>query len=104
MMSEQRFTYDNPIGFGKGEIIDNQNNIHYEATISVLLQLLNDFDDVFDEQQATIEQQERKIRKCEAEVGRQLKQIIELQDELNDCRARPTLATDEMGFVKVEYR
>ena len=57
-----------------------------------------------DEQQATIEEQERKIRKCEAEVGRQLKQIIDLQDELNECRARPTLATDERGVVKVEYR
>ena len=53
-MSEKRFTYDNPIGFGKGEIIDNQTTIHYEATISVLLQLLNGFDDVLNEQQSTI--------------------------------------------------
>ena len=56
------------------------------------------------EQQATINKQERKIKKCEAEVGRQLRQIIELQDELNECRARPTLVTDERGVVKVEYR
>ena len=34
----------------------------------------------------------------------ELKQIIDLQDELNECRARPTLATDERGVVKVEYR
>ena len=27
-----------------------------------------------------------------------------LQDELNECRARPTLATDERGVVKVEYK
>ena len=56
------------------------------------------------EQQAIIEKQERKIKKCEAEVGRQLRQIRELQDELRECRARPTLATDERGVVKVEYR
>ena len=64
----------------------------------------NEVVDLLNEQQSTIEQQERKIRKCEAEVGRQLKQIIDLQDELNECRARPTLATDERGVVKVEYK
>ena len=46
-MSEQRFTYDNPIGFGKGEIVDNVTGETFEATISVMLGLLN-------EQQATI--------------------------------------------------
>ena len=65
---------------------------------------LKDCCKIMNEQEATIQQQERKIRKCEAEVGRQLKQIIELQDELNECRARPTLATDEKGFVKIEYK
>ena len=62
-----------------------------------LIRLLN-------EQQATITELERKLNKY-AKIGEeQLKQIIELQDELNECRARPTLATDERGVVKVEYR
>ena len=56
------------------------------------------------EQQDTIQELERKLKKY-AKIGEeQLEQIIELQDELNECRARPTLATDERGFVKVEYR
>ena len=60
--------------------------------------------DLMNEQQATITELERKVKKY-AKIGdEQLKQIIELQDELNECRARPTLATDERGFVKVEYR
>jgi len=59
---------------------------------------------LMNEQQATITELERKVKKY-AKIGdEQLKQIIELQDELNECRARPTLATDERGFVKVEYR
>ena len=60
--------------------------------------------DLMNEQQATITELKRKVKKY-AKIGdEQLKQIIELQDELNECRARPTLATDERGFVKVEYR
>jgi len=60
--------------------------------------------DLMNEQQDTITELERKVKKY-AKIGdEQLKQIIELQDELNECRARPTLATDERGFVKVEYR
>ena len=56
------------------------------------------------EQQATIQELERKVKKY-AKIGEeQLKQIMDLQDELNECRARPTLATDERGVVKVEYR
>ena len=55
-------------------------------------------------QQATIQDLERKVKKY-ANIGEdQLKQIIELQDELQECRARPTLATDERGVVKVEYK
>ena len=56
------------------------------------------------EQQATIQELERKVKKY-AKIGEeQLKQIMDLQDELNECRARPTLATDERGVVKVEYK
>lgn len=56
------------------------------------------------EQQATIQELERKVKKY-AKIGEgQLKQIMDLQDELQECRARPTLATDERGVVKEEYR
>lgn len=59
---------------------------------------------LLNEQQSTIQELERKVKKY-AKIGEeQLKQIIELQDELRECRARPTLATDERGVVKVEYR
>ena len=59
---------------------------------------------MLNEQQSTIQELERKVKKY-AKIGEeQLKQIIELQDELRECRARPTLATDERGVVKVEYR
>ena len=30
----------------------------------------------------------------------QLRQIIDLQDELNECRVRPTLDTDDCGHCK----
>lgn len=56
------------------------------------------------EQQSTIQELERKLKKYAKTGEEQLKQIINLQDELNECRARPTLATDERGVVKVEYR
>ena len=57
--------------------------------------------DLLNKQQATIIELERKLKKY-AKIGEeQLKQITDLQDELNECRARPT---DERGVVKVEYR
>ena len=57
--------------------------------------------DTLNEQQVTIIELERKLKKY-AKIGEeQLKQISDLQDELNECRARPT---DERGVVKVEYR
>ena len=65
---------------------------------------LQDCVDLLNKQQVTITELERKLKKY-AKIGEeQLKQIMELQDELQECRARPTLATDEKGFVKVEYR
>ena len=81
-MSKKRFTYNNPIGFGKGEIIDNQNNIHYEATISVLLQLLNGFDDVLNEQQATIEQLEKNFDDLVQYAGKIAKRNVQLDEEI----------------------
>lgn len=63
--------------------------------------LEDDVVDLLNEQQATIIELERKLKKY-AKIGEeQLKQITDLQDELNECRARPT---DERGVVKVEYR
>lgn len=57
--------------------------------------------DTLNEQQVTIIELERKLKKY-AKIGEeQLRQISDLQDELNECRARPT---DERGVVKVEYR
>ena len=57
--------------------------------------------ETLNEQQVTIIELERKLKKY-AKIGEeQLKQISDLQDELNECRARPT---DERGVVKVEYR
>ena len=91
-MSEQRFKLSSETVL-QYQIMDNDTDLNENEVV-----------DLLNEQQSTIEQQERKIRKCEAEVGRQLKQIIDLQDELNECRARPTLATDERGVVKVEYK
>ena len=65
---------------------------------------LQDCVDLLNKQQATITELERKLKKY-ARIGEeQLKWIIELQDELNECRAKPTLDTDERGFVKVEYK
>lgn len=66
-------------------------------TLDLLVDLLN-------EQQATIEELERKVKKYEKIGEEQLKQIIELQDELRECRARPTLATDERGLIMGEQR
>lgn len=39
-------------------------------------------------QQATIQELERKLKKYEKIGEEQLKQIMDLQDELNECRAR----------------
>ena len=72
-------------------------NMCYEGDVYSVTMKLN-------EQQDKIQQPERKIRKCDLEVGRLLQQIIELQDELQECRARHTLATDERGVVKEGYR
>ncbi len=57
-----------------------------------------------DEQQATINKQERKIRKCEAEVGRQLKQIIELQDELKEKEEDEKLDANEIVKLNKEAK
>ena len=54
----------------------------------------------FNEQQEIIKELERKLRKY-AKIGEeQLRQIIDLQDELNECRVRPTLDTDDCGHCK----
>jgi hypothetical protein len=93
-MSEQRFTIQESSGmYLHLPIFDNGVEMA-DGDVCILL----------NEQQATIERLERKLKKY-AKIGEeQLKQIIELQDELQECRARPTLATDERGVVKVEYR
>ena len=97
-MSEKRFTLrTNSVStnYPSGRIFDNkkQHSLYLDEVVFVL-----------NEQQFTITELERKLKKFEKIGEEQLKQIIELQDELNECRARPTLATDERGVVKVEYR
>ena len=90
-MSENRFWF--VIDKGKLEYV--QDNVTGEKiTVSELEDLLN-------EQQATIIELERKLKKYAKIGGVQLKQITDLQDELNECRARHT---NERGVVKVEYR
>ena len=93
-MSEQRFTIQKASGmYLHLPIFDNDVEMA-DGDVCILL----------NEQQATITELERKLNKY-AKIGEeQLKQIMDLQDELNECRARPTLATDERGVVKVEYR
>ena len=55
---------------------------------------------LLNEQQATIQELERKLKKY-AKIGEeQLEQIIDLQDELQEYRARPTLDTDNCGHCK----
>ena len=92
MMNEKRFTSYYERG--------NEVVIEYNGKRLSNKQLV----DLLNMQQATIQELERKVKKY-AKIGEeQLKQIIKLQDELQECRARPTLATDERGVVKVEYR
>ena len=92
-MSEKRF-----VQVGDTSIKDTLTGERYYAPCE------DDLLDLLNEQQATITELERKVKKY-AKIGEeQLKQIMDLQDELNECRARPTLATDERGVVKVEYR
>ena len=99
-MSEKRFAIKPQDDYWA--VVDNYNEdkvciingIHTEIEAIWLCDFMN-------EQQNTIQELERKLKKY-AKIGEeQLKQITDLQDELNECRARPT---DERGVVKVEYR
>ena len=98
-MSEKRYT----VGLQSKTIFDMKTEL-YLFDNKIICELLNAQNSLICEQQATITELERKLNKYEKIGEEQLKQIIDLQDELNECRARPTLATDERGVVKVEYR
>ena len=60
-MNDERYVYDNPSGFGKGEIIDKRTNVHYEATISTLLGLLNNQQSLLDEKNDEIKEKDKLI-------------------------------------------
>ena len=72
---------------------------NYQSSIEIV-ELLNALNDENEQLRQSITELERKVKKYVKIGEEQLKQIIELQDELNECRARPTLATDERGFEK----
>lgn len=52
------------------------------------------------EQQEIIKELERKLKKYEKIGEEQLKQIIELQDELKEYKTKPKLDTDNCGYCK----
>lgn len=54
----------------------------------------------FNEQQETIKELERKLRKYKKIGEEQLKQIIDLQDELKEYKTKPKLDTDNCGHCK----
>ena len=78
-MSKQRFYYG-IFDDGTEHIEDDWKKKHYFN--------LDDVAELLNEQQDTIQELERKLKKY-ANIGEeQLRQIIDLQDELNECRAR----------------
>ena len=98
-MNEKRFALSEYSTAYRYSVIDNIQKGTLKANEIIIL--LNKMSDEIDEQQVIIIELERKLKKY-AKIGEeQLKQITDLQDELNECRARPT---DERGVVKVEYR
>ena len=79
--------------FQKTRIVDKWGGIYDSKTDKVLN--VNDVEHKLNEQQYIIQELERKVKKY-AKIGEeQLKQIMDLQDKLQECRAKLTLDTDE---------
>ena len=76
-MSEKRF-YITDTGLGLDTVSDEMYSFCDEKDFCRLFDKLN-------EQQVIIQELERKLKKYEKIGEEQLKQIIELQDEINDC-------------------
>ena len=79
--------------FQKTRIVDKWGGIYDSKTDKVLN--VNDVEYKLNEQQYIIQELERKVKKY-AKIGEeQLKQIMDLQDKLQECRAKLTFDTDE---------